>query len=70
METKAFKIIGIYRAEAESVGLRLYDFAIADMSVVFVIYLLLSGLAPSALSMLCPPRFLQGSHAPPPTTLF
>ena len=70
VETKAFNIIGIFSDGAESMSLSLHHCRqVGGLSVLF--YHLLSGLAPSALSMLCPPsplRFLQGTHGPPSPT--
>ena len=53
VETKAFKIIGISRDEAESMGLTLRH--CRQVGCLSVFYLLLSGFAPSAPSVLCPP---------------
>ena len=53
VETKAFKIFSISCDEAESMGVSLsHHRQVGGLSV---FYRLLSGLAPSALSMLCPP---------------
>ena len=51
VETKAFKINGISHVEAES---GLITFPISDRLVVSVLYHLLSGIVPSALSVICP----------------
>ena len=57
METKAIKIIGISHAEAESMGLSLSTHR--QVGGLSVFYHLLSGLAPSALPVLCPPGFFR-----------
>ena len=61
-----FKIIGISRDEAESMGLSLrHRRQVGGLSV---FPHLLSGVAPSAISMLCPTsRFLQGTNGPQST---
>ena len=58
VETKAFNITGISHAEAESMGLSLSHHR--EVSGLSVFYLLLSGLAPSALSVLCHPQVSAG----------
>ena len=70
METKAYKIIGMSHDEAESMGLLLsHRRQVGGLSV---FYRLLSGLAPSALSILCSPhpRFLQVTYGPPLSLLW
>jgi len=70
---KAFNIIGIACNEAESMGRSLFHHA--QVGGLSVFYRHLSGLASSALSMLClstpshTPMFLQVTHGPP-STLF
>ena len=59
VETKAFKIIGISpRDEDESMGLSLHHHRQVGGPSVF--YFLLSGLALSVLSALCPPQVFVG----------
>ena len=54
METKAFNIIGLSHDEAESMGLSLHHLQqVGGLSVLFRI---ISGLAPSALSVIHLPR--------------
>ena len=68
VETKAYEIIGISFDEAESMGLSLcHHTKVGGLSV---FYHLLSGFVPSALSVFCPPRFLQGSHGPASTSFW
>ena len=65
VEIKAFKIIEISHDEAEFMGRTLcHHRKVGGLSV---FYRLLSGLALSALSVLSPPRFLQGTCGPPST---
>ena len=72
---KGFKIIGIFcteesmedteETEEESMGFSLHHHT--QVSGLSVFYCLLSGLAPSALSVLCPPtpRVSAETHSPP-----
>uniref|UniRef100_UPI00358EAA8A MORN repeat-containing protein 3-like n=1 Tax=Myxine glutinosa TaxID=7769 RepID=UPI00358EAA8A len=64
-DAKTFKMIGIIsHTEAESMGLSLsYCRQVLDS----VFFSLISGLAPSALSMLCPTKYLQDERGPPAT---
>ena len=58
VETKAFRIIGISRGEAESLGLSLsHRRQVGGLSVFFCV---LNGLAPSALSAICPHQISAG----------
>ena len=58
VETKAFRIIGIARSEAESLGLSLsHRRQVGGLSV---FYCLLSGLASPALSVTCPHHISAG----------
>ena len=59
VETKAFKFIGISIDEAESLGQSLSQ--CRQVSSLSIFYSLPSGLAPSALSILCPHAPLQVS---------
>ena len=60
VEIKAFKIIGISRVEAESMDLSLrHRRHVGGLSVFFCF---LSGLAPSVLSVLCPPPDFCRAH--------
>ena len=58
VETRAFKIIGISRNEAESLGLSLNHRRLVGGLSVF--YRLLSSLAPPALSAICPHHISTG----------
>ena len=61
METKAFKITGTPHNEAESMGLSLHHHG--QVGGLSVFYCLLSGLVPSALSVLCPSKVSAGLTA-------
>ena len=71
VETKAFNIIGISRNEAKSMGPSLRHRRQADGLSVF--FHLISGLAPSVLSVHCPcpppppSRYQQDGYGPPAT---
>ena len=66
VETKAFRIIGISRNEAESLGLSLNHRRLVGGLSVF--YRLLSSLAPPLLSLrFVPTTFPQGAQGPPTT---
>ena len=67
VETKAFKIIGVCHDEAETMGLSLcHRRQVCGLSIFFH---LISDLAPSALSVLCPPppRYPKDTRGPPAT---
>ena len=65
-DPKAFKVIGISYDEAECQGLSLrHHTQVIGLSFsLSLFYRVLSGLAPSAPSVLCPSRILQGKHGP------
>ena len=67
VETKDFRIIGISRDEAESLGLSLSHRRLVGGLSVF--YRLLSSLAPLLSLRFVPTTFPQGAQGPP-TTLF
>ena len=66
VESKAFRIIGISRGEAESLGLSLSH--LRQVGELSVFHHLLSGLAlPSLCQQFVPTIFLQGAQSPPAT---